>query len=201
MDERQAIARLKRGDLRGLEALVRGYQVQAVHSAYLIVGDRAQAEDVVQAAFLAAADKIAGFDSRRPFGPWFLRSVVNASLKAARRQKRLVSLDAEQETFVPEAWLLDPQPGPEEQAIASETRRMVWQALERLTPEQRAVVVLRHFLDLSEHETARELGQPLTTVKWRLHAARERLKKLLHALRPPEEVLPDGESREQEQVP
>ncbi len=185
MDEQQAIARLKQDDLCGLEALVRRYQVQAVHAAYLIVRDRPLAEDVVQAAFLRAAEKIGQFDDRRPFGPWFLRSVANAAIKAANQHKRLVSLEAEAEkdTSSPAGWLADPQPSPEAQAETDETRRDIWLALEKLSPEYRAAVVLRYFLDLSEGEMVEKLGRPLTTIKWRLHAARERLRVLLYPLR------------------
>jgi len=68
MEEQEAIARLKRGDISGLEALVRKYQVQAVRAAYLITHDRGLAEDIVQAAFLRAYERIGQFDAGRPFG-------------------------------------------------------------------------------------------------------------------------------------
>lgn len=90
MDEPQAIARIKRGDLDGLEMLVRCYQAKAVQAAFLIVRDRLMAEDVVQAAFLKAVERIDQFDDSRPFGPWFLRSVVNAAIDASRQQKGLL---------------------------------------------------------------------------------------------------------------
>ena len=94
MEEAEAIAQLKQGDVGGLEALVRGHQVQAVRTAYLITRDRALAEDIVQAAFVRAYQRIEQFDTRRPFGPWFLRSVVNDAIKAASRRERWVSLEA-----------------------------------------------------------------------------------------------------------
>jgi RNA polymerase sigma-70 factor (ECF subfamily) len=78
-EEHQAIARLKQGDLAGLEFLVRQYQAQAVQTAYLILGDRFLAEDIAQTAFLKAAWKIDQFDAQRPFRPWFLRVVKNVS--------------------------------------------------------------------------------------------------------------------------
>jgi len=90
-DEQQAIARLKQADLAGLEFLVGQYQAQAVQTAYLIIGERPLAEDIVQAAFMKAARKIDQFDPQRPFRPWFLRMVVNDAIKAAKGQKRLVS--------------------------------------------------------------------------------------------------------------
>ena len=111
MEELQAIARLKQGDLTGLEALVKQYQALAVHTAYLIVADRALAEDIVQSAFLKAAKRIDQYDSQRPFRPWFLRMVVNDCIKAARRQKRESSLDQPSDAIL--TWLTDPAPGPE----------------------------------------------------------------------------------------
>lgn len=65
-DERRAIARLKQGDIGGLEELVKSHQTRAMRAAYLIVRDRALAEDVVQDAFVRAYEKIAHFDESRP---------------------------------------------------------------------------------------------------------------------------------------
>ena len=182
----QAVARLKRGDPGGLEALVRRYQVRAMHTAFLIVRDRALAEDVAQAAFINAAEKISQFDDRRPFGPWFLRSVVHAALKAAKRQKRLISLEADPTGVgIPLAdWLADPAPHPEVLAETEETSRAIWQALGQLSPEQRSAIVLRHFLEMSEAEMMAELQRPSSTVKWWLHTARQKLRVLLRAWGP-----------------
>jgi len=180
MDEQHAIACLKRGDLTGLEWLVKHYQVQAIHAAYLIVGDRALAEDVTQSAFLRAAEIIGQFDESRPFKPWFLRSVVNAAIKAARRQQRQIPLDegADENHRVLAAYLKDSNPGPEALLESEETRRAVWAALSRLKPEHRAAIILKYFLGLSDAESAARLGHPLTTVKWWLYTARNRLRDL-----------------------
>jgi RNA polymerase sigma-70 factor (ECF subfamily) len=186
MKEREAIARLKRGDIGGLEALVRRYQVQAVQTAYLITRDRALAEDIVQAAFLRAYERIGQFDAGRSFGPWFLCSVANDAIKAATRRERLVPLEASAgEGQVSLADLLaDPNPGPADQAEAAETRQTVWNALGKLSPAQRAAIILRYYLGLSEAEMAEQLDCPPGTVKWRLHAARKRLRRLLRPLWP-----------------
>ena len=181
LEEKLAIARLKQGDLDGMGTLVKRYQVQAVSVAFLIVRDPKLAEDIVQEAFLHAAEKIDQLDESRPFGPWFLRSVVNASTKAARRQKRFVPLDGqEDETSNVAEWLVDPSPQPELILETEETRKTVWEALGRLTAEQRAAIVMRHFLDMSEIEMTDELDRPLTTIRWRLKTARSQLRKILH---------------------
>jgi RNA polymerase sigma-70 factor (ECF subfamily) len=87
LDEQSAIWRLKRGDIEALAVLVRRYEVQAVRTAYLITHDRALAEDVVQNTFLRIYQRIDQFDEGRPFAPWFMRSVVNAAVQAAHRQR------------------------------------------------------------------------------------------------------------------
>lgn len=181
LEEYRAIHRLKQGDLDGLELLVERYQVRAVYAAYLIVRDLMLAEDIVQSAFLRAVQKIDQFDERRPFGPWFLRSVINAAIKAAKQQVRFVSLDGEhpQETCPLVDWLIDPNPRPDQVIETEETRQMVWDALAQLPANQRAAVVMRHFLDMDETEMTRELRRSLTTVRWWLRTARNRLRDLL----------------------
>ena len=95
MDEKQAIQRLKNGDISGLEFLVACHQVKAVRTAYLITRDLGLAEDIVQDSFLQAFRSIRGFDATRPFEPWFLRSVVNASVKTMQRSARQVQVGDE----------------------------------------------------------------------------------------------------------
>jgi len=185
MEESQAILRLKQGDWTGLETLVQNHQTPALHAAFLILQDRAAAEDVVQEAFLNAARKIAQFDAGRPFRPWFLRSVINAALKAAKQQSRLVSLNGDEPDERPglAARLADPRAGPDESLEAAETRRAVRSALDLLTPKQRAAIVMRYYLEMPAEEMVHATGASLAAVKWSLHAARRRLHKLLGAFR------------------
>lgn len=177
MDEQQAVARLKQGDLAGLEFLVQRYQVKAVHTAYLIIGDLPTAEDVVQTVFMKVANKIHQYDDRRPFHSWFLKIVVNDAVKESKRQKRHTSLVEPTDEML--NWLLDGGPRPEELAESNDLCRAVWSAIQRLAPEQRAVIVQRHFLEMSEAEMAAELQQSSSTIKWWLYTARERLRALL----------------------
>jgi RNA polymerase sigma-70 factor (ECF subfamily) len=181
LEEQQAITRLKHGDLGGMETLVRHYQVQAVYAAYLIVRDLNLAEDIVQNTFLQTAQKIHQFDERRPFGAWFMRSVVNAAIKADKQQRRFISLDPhENGDFDPLIdWLLDPKPGPDQIIETEETRQMVWNALESLSVEQRAAIIMRHFLEMNETEMTQELSRPLTTIRWWLRTARNKLREAL----------------------
>ncbi len=177
MDERDAIARAQGGDIAGLEVLVRAHQVRAVRTAYLIVRDRSLAEEIVQQAFIRAYERIGQFEPGRPFAPWFLRSVANDALKALERGRRMVSLEAVDEACARLAGLLaDPTPGPERALEEAERAQAVWEALQRLSAEQRAAVVLRYYAGLSDAEIAEQSDAPPSTVRWRLHRARERLR-------------------------
>ncbi len=183
MNQKTAIKRMKRGDLSGLEALVRRYEVEAVRTAFLITRDRALAEDVAQSAFLRAYQHIDQYDQDRPFAPWFMRSVVNAAIQATKRRQRELSLDEPVPgsdngvTFA--ALLTDSAPSPDDEAEHADLRQKLWDALEQLTPEQRATIVLRYYLDYSDDEIAVRLSIPPGTVRWRLHAARKHLQGLL----------------------
>jgi RNA polymerase sigma-70 factor (ECF subfamily) len=183
-EEQAAVEQLQRGDIRGLETLVRLHQVKAIRTAYAITCERQAAEDVVSDAFLAVYDHIGQYDRRRPFAPWFYRIVVNGALKAVRSARRRAPSDD------PE--LLDSraaeEPGPEEEAIRRELRLLVAGVVEALPPKLRAVLVLRYYLEMGEAEMAQTLACPLGTVKWRLHAARAQLRR---NLAPSPGVAPD----------
>jgi RNA polymerase sigma-70 factor (ECF subfamily) len=178
MDEKQAIQRLKNGDIRGLEFLVECHQVKAVRTAYLITRDISLAEDIVQDAFIRAYRAIRGFDSTRPFEPWFMRSVVNASVKMMQRSVRQIQIGDEGDESVLTELAMRAE-SVESQVESLEVQNQIWEAMQKLSPRQRAVIVQRYFLEMSEKEMAEEAGSAVGTVKWMLNAARERLRGLL----------------------
>jgi RNA polymerase sigma-70 factor (ECF subfamily) len=173
--DHEAVRRLKRGDISGLEVLVRRYQVRAVRAAFLITQDEPTAEDVVQDVFLRLYRRIRSFDDRRPLEPYLMRSVVNGALNAARREAKSTSLD---EDAGPLDLRLQAASAETEAEIAEQAREIL-SALARLPPRQRAAIVQRYYLELSEQEMALALDAPRGTVKWLLHAARLRLRGLL----------------------
>ena len=181
MSDAEAIARLTRGDIGGLEVLVKQYSVQAVRVVYLITRDRASAEDIVQASFLRVYERIHQFDAARPFAPWFLRSVVNDALKSGRNHRRIVPLDAGSQDATQALALTSPERGLDEVLIEAETSEAIWDALGKISAEQRSVIVLRYYLNLSEAEMSHELEVAPGTVKSRLHTARRRLRQQLPA--------------------
>jgi RNA polymerase sigma-70 factor (ECF subfamily) len=175
MQESEAISRLKRGDSSGLEGLVMLYQGQALRVAYLTTRDYALAEDVVQASFLRAYERIDQFDSARPFGPWFLRSVINRAISAARSLPgQSLDLQADDEMELP-----SPDPGLLEMLESAETKSEILSALDKLPPKERAAIVMRYYLDWDDAEVSQRLSVPPGTVRRRLHDARRRLRRLL----------------------
>lgn len=176
IDDLQAIQRLKDGDIGGLEILVARYQAKAVRVAFLITHDEALAEDVVQETFVRLYRRIEQFDSTRPFEPYLLRSVANAALNAARKTDRQVSLDGNPERV---EQLLAQAASVESEVEYRQLKQEIIQALSGLEPRQRAVVVQRYYLEMSEKEMAVALDAPPGTVKWLLSAARAKLRDLL----------------------
>ena len=180
MDEQRAIQRLKNKDITGLDFLVHRYQIKAVRTAYLITRDVGLAEDVVQNCFIQVYRFIHGYDEARPFEPWFMRSVVNAAVKLMQKSTRQVGAerDGDESLF---GEFISRVGSVEEQIESIEIQDQIWEAMQRLSPRQRAVIVQRYFLDMSEKEMALESNVARGTIKWLLNAARERLRLLLAA--------------------
>jgi RNA polymerase sigma-70 factor (ECF subfamily) len=178
MDEKEAIQTLKRGDIRGLEVLVTCYQVKAIRTAYLITHDHHLAQDVVQDVFLQIYHGIGRFDLSRPFEPWFMRSVVHAAIKAAQKAAGQLPMEPDNDESWLEDWLAMDD-SVEARVESSEFQEKIWEAMQNLSSRQRAVIVQRYFLEMSEREMADELRTAPGTVKWLLNAARARLRNLL----------------------
>jgi RNA polymerase sigma-70 factor (ECF subfamily) len=185
MEDTTAISRIKQGDLSAVETLIKRYQVQAVHAAYAIVHDRAQAEDAAQTAFVKVLERIHQYDEKRPFAPWFFRIVVNDAIKIAKKQKRRISLDEQldQPTTKLAEWLKSPDLRPEQLVEVKETQGIILNAMRQLAPEQRAVIVMRYFLEMSEADMSAKMDRPLSTIKWWLRDARDRLRTMISETR------------------
>jgi RNA polymerase sigma-70 factor, ECF subfamily len=183
MNEFDAITQLKRGDVRGLEVLVRKYQLDAVRIANAITKDLGLAEEIVQEAFLRVYRCIDQYDEKRPFKPWFLRIIVNDALKSLTYQDRFVSLENTADFDSSNLWDILSESKlwfeQEEFSYSHEDAQILQEMLNSLTPEHRAVLELKYYLDLSEEEIALIVRIPLGTVKSRLHSAKQVLRSLL----------------------
>jgi RNA polymerase sigma-70 factor (ECF subfamily) len=167
-DERAWIRAAQRGSAPALELLFRHHWPRAHRAAYLVVHDAAAAEDIAQEAFLAAVRALDRFDRRRPFGPWLHRIVVNRAIDWARARELRRELSAE----------AAPDPAGPERPEREHAGRLAG-GLAELSPEHRAVIVLRYLLDYTPGEIAELLELPRGTVNSRLRRGLDRLRAAL----------------------
>jgi RNA polymerase sigma-70 factor (ECF subfamily) len=140
------------------------------------------AEDVVQDTFIRIFQRIRQFDGNRSFEPYFMRCVVNAALNAVQKKTKGTQADPGTNMDELEA-LLSQAASVEEQVEFVQLKGEILAALDRLSSRQRAAVVQRYYLGMSEKEMADTLEAAPGTVKWLLNAARTRLRELLHERR------------------
>jgi RNA polymerase sigma-70 factor, ECF subfamily len=153
-DERARVRGAQRGSASDLEALFRMHWPRAFRAAYLVTHDAAAAEDIAQEAFLAAIRALDRFDSRRPFGPWLYRITVNRAIDWARARKLRAEVELGDAATSAEA-----PPLPDDDTF---------RALRRLSPEHRAVIVMRYLLEMTPGEISKALLLPRGTVNSRL---------------------------------
>src|SRR5512140_802277 len=153
-DDLHAIRRLKRGDIGGLEILIARYQGKALRAAFLVTHDNAMAEAVVQEAFVRFFHRAHYFDECQPFEPYFTRSVVNAALNAVQREKRSQPFDFAEANVSALENLLERAASVEELAEFQALKQELFEALAMLPPRQRAVIVQRYSLEMTEKEMA-----------------------------------------------
>jgi RNA polymerase sigma-70 factor (ECF subfamily) len=164
--ERAFVREAQQGSASAIEALFRAHWPRAHRTAYLVVHDAAAAEDIAQEAFLAAIRRLDRFDRNRPFGAWLHRIVVNRAIDWARaRQLRH------------EAGLTEVAAPAHAAEISDDTLA----ALAALTPEHRAVIVLRHLLGYTPGEIATMLDLPRGTVNSRLRRGLDTLEERLRS--------------------
>ena len=173
LEETELVARAQRGDIAAYEELVRMYQGIAFQIAYLIAGSAADAEEAAQDGFVKAFRALRRFRRGRPFRPWLLAIVAN---EARNRRRSAGRRDALALRAAGEIRPGDAAPSPEAAVLGLERRRLLLDAVDRLSEEHRHVVSCRYFLGLTENETAAALGIRRGTVRSRLSRALERLR-------------------------
>jgi RNA polymerase sigma factor (sigma-70 family) len=171
-DESELIERARRGDAGAFGDLVHLHQGIAFRTAYLITADAADAEDAAQSGFVKAYYALKRFRAGAPFRPWLLQIVANEARnrrRAAGRRSHLAARAQAQDSG-------GAAPSPEETVLRGERRDALLAGVNELRDEDREVIALRYFLDLSEEETATVLGIPRGTVKSRTARALEKLR-------------------------
>jgi RNA polymerase sigma-70 factor, ECF subfamily len=177
-EERAWIRGAQSGSASALEALFREHWPRAHRAAYLVVQDGAAAEDIAQEAFLAAVRNLDRFDRRRPFGPWLHRIVVNRAIDWARARA------LRRESSRPEFGEWEDEDTAENVRLDNPVPDDIAGGLRSLSPEHRAVIVLRYLLDYTPGEIAELLDLPRGTVNSRLRRGLDRLEDILDRRRP-----------------
>lgn len=178
--EKILVSLAKRGDLSAFEQLVLAHEKMVYHIALRMLANSEDAKDISQEAFLKAYRNMQNFDERAAFSTWIYRITVNACIDEMRRRKGKPSVSLEREMQDEEgAWALqvaDERETPEEALLRRERQRELLLAMERLSPEHKAVLVLRDLRGFSYEEVSEMLEMPLGTVKSRICRARAQLK-------------------------
>lgn len=166
-EDAQFVARCLLGDTQAFEPLVQRYQRVFFNVAWRLVGDREDARDVVQGAFVKAWEKLSSFDPRFRFFSWMYKIVLNESLNLRSRRPLIDHAALVTDLVAPG--------GPERELFFRDRADRLQVALQGLSESDRQVIVLRHFGEQSYAEIAEILGTTEKTVKSRLHEARRRL--------------------------
>jgi RNA polymerase sigma-70 factor, ECF subfamily len=180
--DEQLCERVAAGDSQAFELLVERFQGRAYRLACSILGNEADARDVSQDAFIRLYESAGKFDNRSTFSTWFHRILVNICIDHQRRAKwwrRLLPLGAPAED--PETPALDPpsdEPGPDVEAIRGQTAGEIRRALDRLSPNQRAAMLMQ-VEGLSSREISEVLGCSENTARVHIHRAVTELRKTL----------------------
>ncbi|HKG23476.1 MAG TPA: sigma-70 family RNA polymerase sigma factor [Blastocatellia bacterium] len=171
MEDLTAIRKCGEGDTDAFRHLVRAYQGQAIAHATSILGNREDALDAVQEAFIDAYQALKRFDLSKRFYPWFYVILRNRCYKAAAGRKRRETEDQEVAGL-----LAQPGPPSPEESISLE------RTLLELSEEERELITLRHLDGLSYEELAERLEIPQGTVMSRLYNVRKKLRMRLAQL-------------------
>jgi RNA polymerase sigma-70 factor (ECF subfamily) len=181
----ELIKKARAGSPGAFKKLVEAYYEMVYAVAYGVLGNREESKDTTQEVFLKVFREIYKFEGKSKFSSWLYRITVNAAIDLARKRRPYQSLEkeeVEEEGHAGAERFSDPHPGPREMLSKEEEKQMVNRALEQLTPEHRAVLVLREWEDLSYEEIAEALGIDRGTVMSRLHYGRKKLAEILEVM-------------------
>ncbi len=176
------VKRAKAGDQAAFGELVNHYYEMVYAVAFGILRNREAARDVAQESFLKAHKQLVNFEEKSKFKTWVYRIAVNSAIDEQRRKKPTESLDstdASDDDDRAPVIITDPNADPREDAHQSEMRTLINKALEGLSPDHRAVLVLREWQGLSYEEISETLSLEVGTVMSRLFYARKKMAEIL----------------------
>jgi RNA polymerase sigma-70 factor (ECF subfamily) len=183
--EKVLIKKSKKGDAQAFEELILSYHKKVLNLAYRMLGSVSDAEDAAQEIFIKVFRTLYSFNERSAFSTWLYKVATNVCLDILRKRKRqnggaMVSINRynsqDDEYELP---IEDDAPSPYEEAQKKEAMRALNSALDLLSEEQRAVIVMRDINGLSYEEIADVMECSLGTIKSRINRSRLALRKLL----------------------
>lgn len=170
-------ARVLAGETALYEIIMRRHNQRLYRAVRAILRNDAEAEDVVQAAYVRAYEHLPQFAARASFAAWLIRIAVNEALARLRTRKRYDDADVGEGDRMDR--FVSPMPNPEQAASTAEVRRLLEELIEALPDGNRAVFILRDVEGMSTTETAAALDISEESVKTRLHRGRTALRKQL----------------------
>jgi len=186
LGDEELMQKVKDGDVLAFDVLVRRWEHRLFNLVYKIVGDYEIAKDVRQEVFLRVYQASRRYRPVGKFSMWLYRIATNCSINELKKLKRhrffpltMSYEDKEGEQHSLGSILTDPKPQPDEIIQQSEIAECIRNALNRLSDEQRIVIILRHYEGLKFQEIASILDCPLGTVKSRMRYGLEQLRMIL----------------------
>ena len=174
MDAHTLIRLARQGEAAAWESLLRDHQQAVFRLAYLLLRNADEAEDVAQETFIRALRGLNSFDPERPLRPWLLQIAANLARNRQRSLRRYLAALGR--------WIGSEPPATSEHGERSGQQweaDQLWQAIGQLRTQDREILYLRYFLDLTEHEMSSTLQIAPGTVKSRLHRATQRLRAVI----------------------
>ena len=182
-EEAALVLAAKSGDGHAFEILIERYQRRILAVARRFSRVREDAEDIVQQSFQNAFVHLHKFEGKSSFSTWLTRIAINEALMLLRRNRcrREVSIDdlSGNEEDALRLAMPDSRAGPESASLQGERHRILYEAMDKLTPKTRTAIELRELGELSTQETARALGLSVGAVKTRMFHGRRKLRRLL----------------------
>lgn len=175
-DDRLVVEAVLRGDRDAFRTLVERESAPVVRACQRILGDRHEAEDAAQEAFVTAYRALATWRGEGPFGAWVARIAVRIALRQVAKRRTVVWIDPLAGDVGEPAGLPGDAPDPALVALRSERSAAIRAAVARLDEPYRETVALRFFGERSLNEIAAETGRPVPTVKTHLHRGLQRLR-------------------------
>ena len=179
------IKQVLKGDQNAFSDIVNLYQHKLYQICYRMLGNKQEAEDIAQEAFVRAYINLHTFDQKRKFSTWLYRIATNLCIDRLRKKQTDDYLDADvagTDGLDMYSHIASDEQLPEEQALQMELQDRIQYEISRLPDKYRTVIVLRYIEELSLQEISEILDMPLGTVKTRIHRGREALRKQLNKL-------------------